>query len=304
MSVASYLVMPNAANFFAQIRANARIARRMVTVDSRLDKTVTICGAGPSLADAMIPATDEVWACNSALPYLMDRGDRVTHGFCIDQGEAMLTREEWGRCFAVHYLLASAVSPRLARHLRGRQRTFFHSYLGLADPQGWTRPDPETSYEMHLYRTQFPASVQVGYGLNSVPRAMCLALVMGFREIVVMGGDCAAAPDQPPMPDYGTSAYAAWLSALPMYADGRTAGQAYGPTARMAEAVIDGVRWHTREDMVVSAQHMLDLVVSHAPRIRLVGRGLPQVFAQQGPEFFATLPKMTGHGVIENFAAA
>jgi hypothetical protein len=72
----------------------------------------------------------------------------------------------------------------------------------------------------------------------------------------------------------------------------------------MAEAVIDGTRWHTRPDMVISAQHLVDLARNYAPRVTLVGEGLPLTLARQSPDFMTCLPSMSGHGAIDNFAVA
>jgi hypothetical protein len=247
----------------------------------------------------------EVWACNSALPYMVDHGHRVTHGFAIDQGDAMLASHEWGRALDVEYLLASSVHPKLVTHLRdaGRSLAFFHSFLGMPDPDGWTPPAdrPDVSYEMWLYTTIFPTGVQVGYGLNSVPRAICLALFLGFDEILIYGADCACAPDQAPMPSLGTPAYTSWMEQLAMYADGRCAIQ-YGEQAVMAEAVIEGRRWHTRPDMVISATMMVDLVRQH-PHITLVGDTLPNVLLQQDAAFFDDMPRLVGVGDIQGFGA-
>jgi len=302
------LSLPDGAELYEFIKANARHATTMVQPNGGTGKRVAICGAGVSLAEtaATIPAdVAEVWACNSALPFMVDNGYRVTHGFGIDQGEAMLAQHEWGRALDVEYLVASSVNPKLVTLLldAGRSLSFFHSFLGLPDPAGWTPPAerPDVSYEMVLYTTIFPTGVQVGYGLNSVPRAICLALFLGFDEILVYGADCACAPDQPAMPSLETPEYAAWMAGLKMYADGRTAIQ-YGAQAVMAEAVIDGRRWHTRPDMVISATMMVDLVKQH-PHITLVGDTLPTVLLAQEPEFFDDMPRLVGVGDIQGFGA-
>lgn len=307
-TVACRLSMPDREHLYAHVEQNARHARTMVQQNSQLGRSVTICGAGPSLATHAdhLPATRHVWACNSALPYLKDRGVRVTHGVTIDQGQAMLGPEEWGRTFGVTYLVASCVNPALVTHLLADSRPirFFHSYIGIPDPEGWSPPEPGLSYEMWLYRTKYKPSVQVGYGLNCVPRAICLALYMGYADIRVYGADCACKPDAPPMPLYGSTEYAAWMDALVMYASGRTVGQAFGHEPPMAEAVIDGVRWHTRVDMIVSARHMLDLQRDYPNRITFHGEGLPTVFARQGPEFHEGLPALTGVGHVTGFGPA
>ncbi len=302
-TVACQLTMSNMDRLLDHVRDNAKHAKRMIGPDTHVGQSVVICGAGPSLAAHVgkLPKTRHVWACNSALPYMRDQGAKVTHGFAIDAGDDML--RDWARTFDVSYLVASSVAPALVAHLlKARRRlTFFHSYLGVADPAGWDGDEP---CEMHLYRNLYKASVRVGYGLNAVPRAICLALVMGFSEILVYGADCACKPDSPPMPEYGTAAYAEWMHGLVMYADGRAAGPMFGHNAVMAEAEIGGRRWATRVDMIISANHLLDLVRDYPGRVALMGDTMPAAFALEGPGFREGLPTLIGKGRIEGFAAA
>lgn len=302
------LKMPNMAQFYDYIEANARYATQMVKHNSHKGKRVIICGAGPSLAAyaPALPWAHQVWACNSALPYLMGLGAPVTHGFAIDQGESMLRAAEWGTTFDVTYLLASSVNPRLVAHLAkaGRRFRFFHNYLGPPNPEGWVPPTPGLSYEMWLYQTKYATSCQVGYGLNSVPRAICLALIMGFKEIEVYGADCACAPDQAPMPPLRTTEYDDWIEHLVIYADGRTVSTNFGIGTPMTEGWVDGHRWTTRPDMVISAMHLLDLQRGYPGRIRLIGDTLPNALAKQPPEFFENMPRLTNAGVVRGFGDA
>ena len=102
------------------------------------------------------------------------------------------------------------------------------------------------TYEMYLYQTIYPPTVQVGYGLNTVPRAICLALWMEYKRIVVLGADCACAPTGTPMPhDIDSPEYVPWLESLRLYADGRTPAK-YGPNAVMSQGILEGRFWHTR----------------------------------------------------------
>lgn len=309
MSTASCkLTMPDQADLYGHIIANAPFAERMVGPNSHTGKSLVICGAGPSLAtyaDAL-PAADEVWACNSALPYLMARGAGVTHGFTIDQGRAMLGAVEWARAFPVDYYVASSAHPDLVQHLRasGQPLTFFHSFLGIPDPVGWTPPVPGLAFEMFLYQTKYPASVQVGHGLNSVPRAICLALFMDFTSITVYGADCACAPDAAPMPPMDGPDYEPWLRSLQLYADGRSLHDAFGADENMAEGVIDGRRWHTRADMIVSAIHLLELQRANPGRIVLVGDTLPNAIADKDAAWMDNMPKLSGVGEVSGFGVA
>jgi len=305
---ACQLTLPDKAVLYAQIEANASHAAHVAQPDVMRGRTLTICGAGPSLADHIdtLPDTDDVWACNSAIHYLPQHGARMTHGFAIDQGEAMLGPAEWETTYDVGYFVASSVHPRLVEHLRahGRRLTFFHSYLGLGDPEGWVPPEgrPDLTYEMMLYTTRYATSVQVGFGLNAVPRAICLALFLGYDAVTVVGADCACAPDQAPMPEYLTDDYVRWLAGLRMYADGRTA-ITYGANAVMAEAVIDGVRWHTRPDMVISAMHLLDIAKAY-PHVTLVGHTLPNALRDKDATWLADMPRLGGAGDVHGFGRA
>lgn len=306
------LQMPNSDKFYQHIRENAAYAKSTLQFESHLGQSVVICGAGPSLAEYAdrLPLVDEVWACNSALPYLYDRGIRVTHGFGIDQGEGMLAEHEFGRALPVSYYLASSVHPRLVQYLVARQRkvSFFHSFLGLPDPEGWTppeswQPDPslERTYESWLYtHAGYPDSIRAGHGLNSAARAICVALAMGFASIKVYGADCAAQVDADVMPALGTPEYDAWLDTLVLYADGRTA-RSFGADTLMAQGVVDGKRWTTRPDMVISATNMGQLVNMFPGRVELVGDTLPNALRVKDDAFMADMPMLTNRGEIVGF---
>jgi hypothetical protein len=292
------LVMPEQQHLFGYIRANAPFAREMVPVTpSRTGQTLALCGAGPSLASATLAPADEVWACNSALPYLLRRGERVTHGFAIDQGEAMLA--DWPEPYDVGYYLATSVSPRLVAHLAGRPVQWFHNFLGIPDPAHWTPKTPGLSYEMALYRdaSLFGSGVQVGHGLNSVPRALCLALHMGFAHIAVYGADCACAPGAEDMPHPDSAAFADWLETLTVYADGRRASL-WGPRPAICEGEIDGRRWHTRADMAISARHLLEMARAYPGRVAFVGDTMLNALADKDADYWSRWPTLEGFGQI------
>lgn len=300
------LLLPECGMLYAQIKDNARFAREHMVGPAGAHKgeTVIICGAGYSLAALVhdLPPADQIWGCNSALPYLVREGVKATHGFCIDQNDAML--DDWKDTFDVEYLLSSSVHPKLVKHLldAGRNLSFFHSYLGIAEPEGWDAKAQGKSFEMALYTDEslFSTSVMVGYGLNSVPRAMCLAMHMGFDHILVYGADCAAAPDPPPMPEWNTPEYAVWTQGLQFYASGEHASWCC-EQAVMAQAVIDGRRWITRGDLVISASHLLDMERRYPGRVVLMGDTLPAVLRDKDEEFMGGMPKLTGVGIVSGF---
>lgn len=316
------------AALFGHIRRNARYAKTMVgaTANEYAGQTVAICGAGPSLRDYHTtpqPATDQVWACNSALPYLMNHGVRVTHAIGIDQGEGML--EDWARTFDVTYMIASSVHPRLVKHLRNHHRRlqWFHNYLGIPDPPDWVKPDicvvcqhveagaheghayTPLTYEIWLYQNLYQASCIPAYGLNVVARAIGVALYLGFSKIMVYGSDCAARVDGPSMPNaVDPDAYAAWMKEIVVYADGRTAFDVYGPKGVMIEASGPNLgwrRWHTRGDMLVTARHLTVIVNTNADRVQLVGDILPNALMDWTPTQWEDVPDMDGKGAITGF---
>jgi hypothetical protein len=154
---------------------------------------------------------------------------------------------------------------------------------------------------MHLYQTLYKPSCQVGYGLNSVPRAMCLALWLGFKRVDVFGADCAGRGGTAPMPTTAAENYPEWLKGLQLYADGRTAF-INGPNAVMVEGLVDGRYWHTRADMLITARHMVDLTRAFPGRIVLKGDTLPNAIMDKDAEWFKQMPNLTGAGEISGFS--
>jgi hypothetical protein len=100
------------------------------------------------------------------------------------------------------------------------------SASGIDPPVQW--PDQNgmmqwLSYEDWLYMTLFPATIRAGSGLNTVTRAIDVALCMGFEKITVLGADCAMRTTGK-MPDTiipGTHQHTEWLKAnTVLHADG------------------------------------------------------------------------------------
>lgn len=222
---------------------------------SREADSVLICGAGPSLHDVAGVAADytEVWAANSALMWMTERGVRVTHGVAIDPSTHMFGKV-WQDPPDVQYLLATTVNPGLTDHLwqHGRAMTFFHSLRGL------------DSDETTLYGVLYPKTVLTGHGLNVCNRALDLAGWLGFGRIGLIGADCALSPD-------GT-----------MYADGRGVySDDWGVVGEFDER-----KWHTKADMLMSAVEF----VRHrnrlgADRVTFIGDTLPKALQDKSEEF-------------------
>ena len=59
---------------------------------------------------------------------------------------------------------------------------------------------------------------------------------------------------------------------------------------------------NTRPDMVISAQHLLDLERMFPGRISLIGDTLPNAIRDKPPEWFERMPTLREAGTVENFA--
>lgn len=337
LKVLCNMSMPNQEGLADHITGNRKYCsgpKQMVQPNTNKGQTVNICGAGPSLADyheelQRWPA-HQTWGCNSALPYLKDHGLPATHGFAVDQGVEMLNSAEWERTFDVTYLIATSVHPTLPVHLLKQHRRikWFHNYLGINDPEGWTwplgvpKPQIMPTYEWYLYCTVWPSCAMTGYGLNSVPRAIGLAVWMGFKTIRVFGADCSAKPvdatTRAEMPTPHGDAYTPWLDTVQLYASGRTPREAYGDKAMMVEAILCDDKscdcrlghpetarvrfWHTRPDMVISALHLMHIAQQFQGRVELIGDTLPNLMQGKPASFFEAMPQLTGKGSISGFS--
>jgi hypothetical protein len=273
----------------------------VVEKDSAAGQHLVLCGAGPSLAETAAewcPQGDQVWGCNSAMTWLYDHNHRPTHGFTVDQTAHML--EEWASVPDVEYLIASTVHPHLSEYLvaRGRRTRFFHNYVGIkGDPVTY---DGETmGFEDWMYAALFPTTVRAGSGLNSVNRAIDVALFMGFGKITVLGADCAIRFTRPQPKDapIGSPAYRQWLEEeTTMHADGGHA-MASGATQITMQGEVDGRLWLTKPDMIVSAVWLEKTRQRHRDTITLVGDTLPVALRDKPDEYLRRLPTMVdSHG--------
>jgi hypothetical protein len=225
---------------------------KVVEQNSHAGQKLAICGAGPSLAKQTIEAVDQVWACNSALPYLLGRGVKVSAGVGIDQTPGLL--REWKDAPDVPYLLASSVEPELVQHLgaKGRDITFFHSAVGLDD-------------ELAYYTETWPGTIMVGQGFMVTSRMIGVAQWMGFERIDIYGCDCALDGDI-------------------AHANGEVVTEAYHNPLIM-QADIDGRNWRTRPDMLIGAVDMVRRVRKGEGRIRLIGDTLPVALLGKSEEY-------------------
>jgi hypothetical protein len=261
----------------------------VVGQDSAVGQHVTL----RETAAEWVPQADQVWGCNSALLWLDEQGYKPTHGFTVDQTPAML--EEWKNPPDVEYLIASSVHPHLTEWLiaNDRRTRFFHNYVGIQGPD--VEHDGETMcYEDWMYCALYPPTVRVGSGLNSVNRAIDLAIYMGFEKITVLGADCSlhAKAIPPKGATFGTPAYMKWLQeSVVMHANGDHA-LAHGATAVTLEGWIDGRFWLTKPDMIISAVWLVKVAQHHPGRVRLIGDTLPNALADKDDDYLKRLPSM------------
>lgn len=292
--------------------------RFVVKPDSQKGKHLVICGAGPSLVEEAaewVPQGDQVWGCNSALTWLVGNGYTPTHGFTVDQTEDMLP--EWQSAPDVEYLLATTVHPYLADHLVAKERRirWFHNFVGMQrKPVSW--PDDngvlqEFNYEDWLYWALFPSTLRAGSGLNSVTRAIDVALVMGFDKITVLGADCAMRCDERPPAglQFNSPEHLKWLKEhTVLHADGGHA-LASNSTAVTLGAEVDsgtpddtvrpghGVWWESKIDLLLSARWLLVMERHWKDRLNIVGNTYVAAIRGKNRAFLERLPAMVdSHG--------
>jgi hypothetical protein len=274
---------------------------KVVTGGTAEGKTLVICGAGPSLKETAAewcPKGDDVWGCNSAMPWLVANGHKVTHGFSIDQTAHML--EEWVTAPDVKYLIASTCHPHLTSYLISKKRdlTVFHNYVGVKEaPVSW--PDVngvmrEETWEDWAYQIMYSGTVRAGSGLNAVTRAIDVGLYMGYEKIIVLGADCCLRFRVPPPKDKGpgTKEFMDWLrNETEMHADGGNA-LASEATPVVLCGEIDGRLFAVKPDLVITAVWLVVMRRKLKGRLELIGDGLPNALKHKSNKFLERLPRL------------
>lgn len=299
-------------HFESFIFGNALHCDHVMVEDEAVGKSLLICGAGPSLADEIDKyEADHVWGCNSAAIWLHDNGYQVTHAFTVDQTPAML--EEWFKAPDVEYLLATTVHPHLTAYLKGKNRRirWFHNFVGIKKQPvelcecglGPDECECETytpkvvSYEEWLYLALFPPTIHSGSGLNSVNRALDIAIQAGYEKITILGADCALKVSSPPpnLPNHHPD-YLRWLrEETVMHADGGHA-LASGATPVTMYAEIDGRLWVTKPDMAISSVWLEQARRYYPDRVDIVGDTLVGALRDKPDEFLRRMPGLGGSG--------
>ncbi len=247
----------------------ARGGLQMVRPNTKLGHVLALCGAGPSLRDAVLDGYDDVWACNSALPYLVARGTHNLTGVGIDQSPGLL--REWQSAPDVPYIVATSCDPALIDHLAsaGRSLQWVHNLVAIRDT--WQA-------EVAYYRAAFPRPAFVmSEGMTVVSRAIGLAQYMGYERIDVFGADCALGPDDA------------------AHANGDTASQAYTNPV-LLEAEIDGRHWKSRPDMLQDAVHLVRRYRQCGGRVRLMGDTLPVALLSKDDPFLDLVSRKIAPG--------
>lgn len=238
---------PVEGQFQAFIDANrATTPLGIVQPNTFREQSLALCGAGPSLATASIAGTDHVFACNSALPYLLQRGVRVTGAVGIDQTPGLL--REWSDPPDVPYYLASSCDPALVQHLQqyGRTIRFFHNAVGFEG-------------ELAHYKATWPCPmICAGRGFTVVSRFLAIAFYLGFERVDLYGADCAFTD--------GDVAHANGDHATEAYRNPLIMSGSHPPSTRV---------WRTRPDMLRDAVDLVRRVRELNGRLRLVGDTLP-----------------------------
>jgi len=290
---------------------------RMVELDSAKGQTVVICGAGPTLRDhaaKWCPQGDQLWGCNSAATWLAGHGHRPTHAITVDQTEHMA--KEWAKPLPVEYIVATSIHPDLTQQLQeqGARWRWFHNYVGIEKPPveycecGHDRGDDHCAecgcteyrgramvYEDWLYAQCFPPTIRAGSGLNTVTRAIDVALFMGFERIILLGADCAlrARKRAPRGTVHGTPAHRKWLrEQVEMHADGGHA-LASEATETTIEGRIDGRYWLTKADMMITAVWLVKWRrILGRKVLTIIGDTLPNALQDKDDAFLERLPAM------------
>lgn len=239
----------------------------IVQRDTHKGRTLMICGSGPSLAEGvkmLKPSKkrrkqglviDEVWGCNDAAIWLPANGHRCDAAVGIDQSEA-LEKESWiPEPPDMPYILATSVDPSLLKHLHAHGRhdiTLFHSFIGF---QG----------EQHVYAMLYGQTLVAGEGLNVVNRAINVADWMGYDKIYVAGAD----------------------NSFTVKKDGGLNFHVQGDPVEgiVLSGQVDGVTFHTKPDMLVSAIALVNSKKRMGSRLEFVGKTLPRALQHKDQEF-------------------
>tara|TARA_R110000744_G_scaffold154666_5_gene269749 strand:- start:1693 stop:2769 length:1077 start_codon:yes stop_codon:yes gene_type:complete len=150
-------------------------------------------------------------------------------------------------------------------------------------------------FESWLYASLYPMTCRAGTGLNSVNRALDVAVYMGFDTITILGADCALRIKNKLTKgtEPGSEEHKRWLvEDTMMHADGGNA-LASGATPVTLGGEIDGKWWESKPDMMISAVFLEKSRQVLGDRLRLIGDTLPNALRDKPDEFLLRLPSLT-----------
>jgi hypothetical protein len=157
------------------------------------DRTVSICGSAPSLKQTYKHLTGDIWACNDAGWFLIERGIIPRYVMVWDPQPLVVD------CLRVThpdvtYLVASMCDPSVFDHLKARGCKFiiWHPWMGNALPMIEWLIGFETKSRLligeGLSISGIPPETVVGTSA-AVTRSAQFAPLMGYRDIHLHGID-------------------------------------------------------------------------------------------------------------------
>ena len=137
------------------------------------DREISICGFGPSLKDTYQSISGDVWACNGAHNWLIERGIIPKFGMFWDAADLVskfVTPHK-----DVTYLVASRCNRSVFEALEGHTVYVWHA-------------KGDECLEELLIESNRMEPMLCG-GSAAVTRAMVVAMTMGYRKINLFGAD-------------------------------------------------------------------------------------------------------------------
>ena len=143
-------------------------------MDTAKGGTISIVGAGPSLARTYKEITGDILACNSAHDFLIGKGIIPKYALYWD-ANPVIAKMAKNPHPDVTYLVASRCHPDLFKALAGHRVIVFHALGG----------EPVDQFLMSLNRME----PMIGGGSAGVTRGTYLAGAMGYKTLHLFGVD-------------------------------------------------------------------------------------------------------------------
>lgn len=149
----------------------------------RAKESVSVCGAGPSLARTLHELTGDILACNSAIGFLKDKGLFVHSAMIFDPDPRMASMVR--RIEGCKYYIASRCDPSVFKALEGMDVTVWHAQgdAGLNE------------YLESVYLPPHKRGDCVLGGSAAVTRGIFLARALGYTDIHMFGADSSFTDD-------------------------------------------------------------------------------------------------------------